>query len=206
VTSVPDSLLRFRGDLEEEISRDLARGRLGWQAAFTLAAAIATAIAAFLLVGGGGPSIVDQAEAALTAGGGSLLHIRMLGSRTEPDGSVVRWEDEHWLVSGARGPRRQIETTADGRRVETATTEDGVAQVYDPATNTIYAARALPPPTSTPQHSQSGFRDESGVRVPLSPQMEIKRLLTAAGGNLRDEGRVAVDGREALRLVSEAQT
>jgi hypothetical protein len=201
VNALPDSLLRFRGDLEAAISCDLGRRRrrLVRPAALAAAAAAAAGVLAFLLVGGAGPSIVGRAEAALAGGGDSLLHIRMLGSQMNPDGSVVRWEDEEWLVSGAWGPRRQVEK-ADGRSVEAATTDEGFAQVYDSATNTIYAARALPAPASKQPHP--GAEDEI-ADVPPSTPMEIKRLLFGAGESLRDDGHVSLGSRDAVRLVSE---
>jgi hypothetical protein len=66
----------------------------------------------------------------------------MLGTTTRPDGSVVRWRDEEWLVSGTVSPRRAVQTAPDGRRFETAMSDDGLPELYDPATNTVYAARS----------------------------------------------------------------
>jgi hypothetical protein len=114
VTQLPDSLNRFQAELEGAIARDLGRRRRRARVLRPLAAAavlgVGGALAGPLLLAGGGPSIVNRAEAALTAGSGEFLHIRMLGRTTTPGGQVVEWKDEEWIVSGSIAPRRSIQT------------------------------------------------------------------------------------------------
>jgi hypothetical protein len=121
----------------------------------------------------------------------------MVGRTTTADGRVVTWRDEEWLVSGSVSPRRAVQTSADGRRFETAMA-DGLAELYDPASNTIYAAPVLLPRASGPD-SKPG-EDDGLARRLLSPQERVKLLL--AGGDLREDGHVSVDGRDAARLVT----
>jgi hypothetical protein len=123
----------------------------------------------------------------------------LVGRSTTADGRVVTWRDEEWLVSGTVAPRRAVQTDTDGRRFETAMTSgpDGLVELYDPASNTIYAT-----PFEVPQASGSkpGSDESALARRLLSPHDRIKLLL--AGGQLRDEGTVSVDGRDAVRLVT----
>jgi hypothetical protein len=191
---MPDTLVRFRMDLEDAIGRDLDRRRRRTRVARPLAGAVVLAAVggalASTLLGGGGPSIVDRAEAALAVPSGQALHMVMVGRTTTSDGRVVCWQDEEWLVSGSVSPRRSVQTSADGRRFETAMTHDGLAELYDPASNAVYAARVEIAP---------GDEADLGRRS-LSPQERIKLLL--ARGNLRDERHASVDGRDAVRLVT----
>jgi hypothetical protein len=196
MTLVPERLNRFQAELESAIGADLARRRRRARIVRPLAVAAAAGIVGAIVLPGaldGGPSVVDRAEAALATTRGELLHIRMVG-QTTAKGSTVRWADEEWLVSGTISPRRSIQTAPDGSRFESGMTEDGLAEFYDPATNTIYAERVIPP---------SGLSDADAAllaRRSLSPQERVKLLL--AGGELRDAGRVSVDGHEAVKLVT----
>jgi hypothetical protein len=202
VNALPDTLTRFRRDLEGAIGRDLDRRRRRARIVRPLAGAAALAVVggalASTLLGGGSPSIVDRAEAALATPSGRALHMVMIG-RTTTEGRVVHWQDEEWLISGSVSPRRAVQTSADGQRFETAMTDDGLAELYDPASNTIYAAPFVVPAGSG---SKPGSDPEAAdlARRTLSPQERIKLLL--AGGNLREEGHVTVDGRDAVRLVT----
>jgi hypothetical protein len=221
-------LSRFRTQLEQAIAADSARRRRRLRVARPVAltaGAIAAGIAAFLLVGGGGPSIVDRAQAALSASQGEILHMRLLGTQSNPDGTVVHWQDESWELIGDAAARRQIEVGSDGRQVESGITQDGLAQLYDPATNTVYsedaatakasvppgrssveavpktAASSPPKPRSAEELPAKATLDQ-GVEAPRTPQEKIRLLLET--GKLREDGRVSVDGRRATRLVSEA--
>ena len=69
-------------------------------------------------------------------------------------------------------------------------TADGLAELYDPASNTVYAAPVAIDPADRPELE----------RRTLSPQERVKLLL--AGGDLTDEGHVSVDGRDTIRLVT----
>jgi hypothetical protein len=221
-------LLCFRAQLEQAVAADAARRRrrlrVARPAALAAAAAIAAGVAAFLLVGGGGPSIVDRAQAALSGSQGEILHMRLLGTQSEPDGSVLHWQDESWELIGDPAARRQLEVGPDGRQVESGITQDGLAQVFDPAANTVYSENAATAKASVPAGRRSvkpvpktaaslpekprSARElpakatlDQGVAAPRTPQEKIRLLLET--GKLREDGRVTVDGREAMRLVSD---
>lgn len=194
MTPYPERLNRFRVELEKAVALDLDRSRRRSRivrpiaAALTLAAVIG--VVGSIVLSGGGPSVVERAEAALAAPSGQPLHMVMIGTTRRPDGGVVRWRDEEWLISGSVAPRRAVQTNADGHRFETAMTDDGLAELYDPASNTVYAAPVAIDPADRPDLE----------RRTLSPQERVKVLL--AGGDLTDEGHLSVDGRDAIRLVT----
>lgn len=196
---------RFRAELEGAVARDLDRRRRRARVARPLAGAVALAavggVFASTLLGGSGSSIVDRAEAALATPSGQPLHMVMVGRTTTADGRVVRWQDEEWLVSGSVAPRRAVQTDAAGHRFETALTDDGLAELYDPRSNTIYATPVVLPDASRPG-SKSDPDDDATLlaRRSLSPQERIKLLL--AGRDLREDGHVSVDGRDAIRLLT----
>jgi hypothetical protein len=136
VTDLSRTMTRFRADLEGAAARDLDRRRRRARVTRALAGAVALAavvgVLASTLLGGGGPSIVDRAEAALATLSGEPVHMVMVGRTTTADGRIVRWRDEEWLISGSIAPRRAVQTDADGHRFETAMTDDGLAELYDP--------------------------------------------------------------------------
>ncbi len=221
MTDVPDTLTRFRGELEGAAARDLDRRRRRRK---TLRPAVATAVfvsagavaAAFLLVGGG-PSIVDKAQAALVAQPGSILHMKTTLTRTGPDGSVSGAREEDWQQGGTA--RRTVEVFSDGHVLETATA-GRVAQLYDPATDTIYTddvadlkarlgaggrpvTKVSKPAAATPATKQVPQKAKvlaPGVKEPQTPEEKIRLLLDS--GQLAEDGHVSVDGRDAVRLAS----
>ena len=224
MTHLPDSLNRFQAELEGAIARDLGHRHRRSRVVrpLVVAAGLAAAgIAAALVAAGGGPSIVDRAEAALTLDSGSILHMKLDGRQTNPkDGSVTRWEDESWELSGANA-RRQIEVNAGGR-VESALTADGLAQIYDPTTNTIYSENAaeaktkrtpdgnpgkpVPKQAQAPSASKQQLPPKAqnlgaDVEQPRTPAEKLRLLLQ--GGKLREDGHESIDGRDAIRLVSD---
>ena len=143
-----------------------------------------------------------------SCGPGEVLH-----RESTPDGRVVTWRDEEWLVSGTVSPRRAVQTSPDGRRFETAMTRDGLAELYDPASNTIYAAPVLLPRASGPG-SKAG-EDEGLTRRLLSPQGCLRGR---SGGHDKDRNNhkdeqdethgarpLSRSGLDALRLVGVGQ-
>jgi hypothetical protein len=96
--------------------------------------------------------VVDRAAAAVASSPGTILHVDMHGSQTNPDGSTITWRDESWQQQSPPHDGRQIQTAPDGSVVETATA-DGRQQVYDPARNTIYVS--APESTATPAELNS---------------------------------------------------
>jgi hypothetical protein len=143
-SALPASLIDYREALEDAVRRDLGRHRrrgLALRWAVAAAAVAAAALGALGLVSrhGASASVVDRAAAAIAASPGTILHVDMHGSQTNPDGSSITWRDESWQQQSAPHDGRQLQTAPDGSVVETATA-DGREEVYDPARNTIYVS------------------------------------------------------------------
>jgi hypothetical protein len=146
---VPDSLVGYRQALEEAIRRDLGAGRARRRRTLAVRTVLAVAVVASVAFGAlsivlrpaSGASVVRRAAAAIAPSPGTILHVGMLGSQTNPHGSVVTWRDESWQQESPPYARRQIETAPDGSVVETASTT-GSDEVYDPKTETIYVSPA----------------------------------------------------------------
>jgi len=148
-STVPDSLVGYRQALEDAIRRDLHAGRSRRRRTLAVRAALAVAVMASVVFGAlsivsrpaSGASVVRRAAAAIAPSPGTILHVRMLGSQSNPDGSVVTWRDESWQQESAPYARRQIETAPDGSVVESAST-NGSDEVYDAKTDTVYVSSA----------------------------------------------------------------
>jgi hypothetical protein len=156
-SALPASLIDYREELEDAVRRDLGRHRrrgLALRWAVAAAAVAAAALGALGLVSrhGASASVVDRAAAAVAASPGTILHVDMHGSQTNPDGSTITWRDESWQQQSAPHDGRQLQTAPDGSVVETATA-NGREEVYDPARNTIYVS--APESTATPAELNS---------------------------------------------------
>lgn len=86
-------------------------------------------------------AVVRHALAAATQAPGTILHVDMTGTQNNGDGTTITWRDQSWQENGGPGDRRQLATNPDGTTAESANVGD-TEQVYDPATNTIYASIA----------------------------------------------------------------
>src|SRR5262249_47377578 len=150
--TLPSSLIRFESQLEHAIRRQRGRRSRTVAVRLALAGAVAGAAAVGVLsaLPGGGPSVVERATAALAPGDGSILHIVLDGSLTGPDGVPTAMRIETWQNTAAPYDTREI-TTRGHRRFETGT-KNGIAQLYDAATNTVYVSEiegkgdVAPPP------------------------------------------------------------
>ncbi|HTS73850.1 MAG TPA: hypothetical protein VMG74_09070 [Gaiellaceae bacterium] len=162
---VPASLAGYRAALEEAIRRDLEAGRARPRRGVAVRVLLAAAVVAALALGtlslvsrqASGATVIRRAAAAIARSPGTILHVELVGSQNNPDGSVVTWRDESWQQESPPYYDRQIETAPDGSVAETAESKDG-EELYDPKTNTIYvsaASAAATPPT---------FRIERGSR------------------------------------------
>lgn len=185
LTGLPPSLERFQGQLEAAAARDLKRLSRIRPTLIRVTAVCVTAAAAVAVLsvvgvfGKNGPSLVDKAAAALAPSQGSILHIDMRGSQTNANGSVDTWSDESWQAGTKPYDRRQIEIGTEGTdsRVETAMV-DGVTQVYDPTTDTIYVdTQAKPVDTEAPTPSAAGAQQQ------LHPTYPKIVSVAAASGN-----------------------
>jgi hypothetical protein len=219
VNTLPDSLVRYEDELEQAVARDLARRprRFALRVAVVGVAAAAVALGVLSTLPGGGASAVERAQAALAVETGTILHVDMLGRQVNPDGSVATWEDESWQLEERPFTRRQVETSSSAPRAET-TLVDGVQQLYDAATNTIYTTPPQLPPAGPvagektldaklkqlPRAERERLqreraRKEQGGPVEEPFRDEIVSLLRS--GDAREDGRETVDGRDAVRLV-----
>jgi hypothetical protein len=158
--TLPTSLIDYRDTLEDAVRRDLGRSphgrrrRLALRAALAAAVVAAAALGALSLVSRDGPgaSVVDRAAAAVVVSPGTILHVDMLGSQTNGDGSVVTWRDESWEQQSPPYDGRKIQTASDGSVVESATVGRR-SELYDAARNTIYVS--APESTATPKELNS---------------------------------------------------
>jgi hypothetical protein len=210
VTNLPDSLVRFGGELEGAIARELRaerssrRRRTATRVAVAMTAAGAIGLGVVALPGGDGPvagrvvdlaSASERAAAVLTPASGSIVHEVAVHRELGPDGSVSRWREETWRETSPPYRRREVTTREDGSRVETAATGSAAADLYDPARDTIYTT----PPASGPA---LGTPVQAAEGDPL--QTQIADLLRSPGAS--EPTRVTVDGRDAIRFAFRNRT
>jgi hypothetical protein len=150
---LPVSLVGYREALEEAVRRDLDAGRALRRRGFVRALLVAAAVAAVALGAlsivsrpASGASVVRRAAVAIARSPGTILHVDLAGSQTNPDGSIVTWRDESWQQESPPYDRRQIETGPDGSVAETASGKGG-DELYDPRTSTIYVTVSQPATT-----------------------------------------------------------
>jgi hypothetical protein len=213
VTTLPTSLVRFEHELETAIRRDRRRQhrRVVLRGAISVAAVAAVALGVLGAVPRTGPSVVERAAAALRSTDGTILHTVLVGTLTRPDGPIDL-RIETWQASSPPHDQLQI-ITASGRRFEVALV-DGVGQLYDPQTNTIYTspsqlkdtqpvdkARATKWKTGGAEAGAAG--NDKGSIVAADDSYRAKILGLLESGKVHEDGRVTVDGRAAIRLVSD---
>jgi hypothetical protein len=204
VNTLPDSLVRFEDELEQAVARDLARRprRYALRAAVVVALLAAVAAGVLVAVPGDGRSAVQRATAALAASDDAIVHVDMAGRQVNADGSVATWRDESWQLGGNR---RQVETSSGGRRAETAFV-DGVQQLYDAATNTIYttppqAVTGDKPDTSADDERKAAHAAADGLKPVPDDPFRAQVLDMLRSGEAVDAGHVTIDGRDAVRIV-----
>jgi len=151
MNSLPETLVRFRSDLEEAIGREQASRKAGRARRLTLGVAFATVAGAAIALGllsalpGNGPSVVERASAALNPRGNTILHTKIAIRWSLKDGSVESSVLEEWQQRRRPYAHRVIRGAVEARRtrrVETASRgfDDATytSSLYDPSTNTIY--------------------------------------------------------------------
>src|SRR5512134_1568121 len=135
-------------DVLERTSRARRRSRFA-RAAVGVAAVAATAAVALAVVGalgGGGPSIVDKAEAAVLApvqaAPGTIEHI-LVQYRTDSGETFIEYET--WIADDGAWCRRTVEGLPGQAVADTQLTKcgspDGVFEVYLPSENEILRLR-----------------------------------------------------------------
>ena len=214
MTAVPTSLVRFQQELEGAIRRDRAQRRRRGVVRGTVAVAATAAVALGALgaLPRTGPSVVERAAAALRAvDDGTVLHTVLVGTLTGTNGQMdVRIET--WEASSPPYDQLQI-YAAGGRRFEVARVS-GVDQLYDPQTNTIYEDSSQPTDAgSVPKARASKWKEaapnagssgkESGA---IGDSYRAKILGLLDSGTVHQAGRETINGRDAIRLVSDDGT
>jgi hypothetical protein len=214
VTTLPSSLARFQHELESAIRRDRTRHRrrLALRSGITVAAAAAIALGGLSAIPRAGSSAVERAAAALRAADGTILHTVLVGTLTGPDGPKDL-QIETWQASSPPHDQLQI-VTAGSRRFEVAMV-DGVGQLYDSQTNTIYASPSQPNDAQTVDKARAtkwktrgaaeagASGKEKGTIVAAGDSYRAKILGLLESGKVREAGRETVNGRDAIRLVSD---
>jgi hypothetical protein len=205
--------VRFERQLETAIRHDRRRRRrrVVLRSAISAAAVAAVALGVLSALPQTGPSVVERAAAALRSTDGTILHTVLAGTLTRPDGPIDL-RIETWQASAPPHDQLQI-ISAGGRRFEVATI-DGAGQLYDPQTNTIYTG-PLHPENAQPidkaratKWKTGGARGEAadeakGAIVAADDSYRAKILGLLESGQVHEDGRVTVDGRAAIRLVSD---
>lgn len=205
-SALPTCLVDYREALEDAARRDLrrakARGRrrLVLRAALAAAVVTATALGALSLVSrdGTSASVVERAAAAVALSPGTILHVDMLGSQTNGDGSVITWRHESWQQQSPPYDGREVQTAPDGSIAETAIA-DGRDEVYDPARNTIYVAQRE---TATPDELNS-YDLEPGPRPGTVLLRMPGRAARAKGAHLFATAVITKKQAQALREGSD---
>ena len=204
MTTLPTSLVRFENQLADAIDRERSRRprRLVLRTALAGVAVATVALGILSALPGPAPSVVDRAAAALVPSNGGLLHVVMTITQTGPDGSSTSSRTESWQASSPPYDQRRI-VNNDGFEIAIA---DGVPQLYDPATNTIYIGprqdlKSMPPKARA---KLAGCQDaRMGKNVDACGDLFRENiLLLLDSGKAREDGRTTVDGREAIRIVA----
>lgn len=181
----------FRRQLERAVAADLGRRRRRRRVRL---GAVAVALGAIVVVlnvlpsGGGNQvapaSALERAAAALARDDDSIVHVHMLGRQYEDGRPDIHWQDEFWVGPGAL---RNVETSPEGRVVETEQTRDA-ERLWD-------GKRVLEAPAQDAEIS--GGPDE---------KFRGEVLASLRAGNARLVGHVRRDGRDALKIAAGAGT
>jgi hypothetical protein len=188
VSDLPESLLRYRHQLERAVTADIGRRRRRTRLGAIAAALVLIVVAINLLPSGGTDrrlpavapaSAVERAAAALESDGRTIVHVRMLGRQYDATRPDVRWENEYWIGAGGY---RMVESPPDGPVAETEQVK-GFDRIWD-------GERVLETPASAPDSvpaPNESFREDA--------------LAELRSGHARVAGHVRRDGRDALRIV-----
>jgi len=143
MSALPPSLDHFGAELEDAVRRDLGSRRMRRRmirGAVVLATVAAAALGLVNVLGTGGPSVVQRAEAALQPSDDSILHYQFDATQQNGDGTVATWNQQTWQLRVAPYTRRQIAFDGtDGIRAESVSSGDH-NELYDARTDTIYTA------------------------------------------------------------------
>ncbi len=196
MNAFPPSLTRFESQLEAAIRRERRKRPLILVRRIALATVAASALALGVLsvLPGTGQSAVAHAAAALGAPGDSILHVVLVSTTTNANGSSSSLQIESWERTGPPYAGRELQIR-DGHQFEVATL-DGESQLYDPQSNTIFVQPLAPGKADLVGKAQVAMGAAEGDRY----RMKIKALLES--GAAHEDGHVSVGGRDAIRIVS----
>ena len=189
MSDLPDSLLRYRHQLERAVAADAARRRRRTRLG-AVAALLGLIVVVINVIPSGGndrrlptvapASAVERAAAALQRDERTILHVHMVGRQYDESRPDITWQDESWIGPGAY---RTVETPPDGPVAETEQTK-GADRISD-------GERVLEAPTADSEISTSPedkFRGEA--------------LQYLRDGKARVTGQMRRDGRQALKIVA----
>jgi hypothetical protein len=191
VNTLPPSLVHFERQLEHAIDDRRSRRRRGLALRATAAAAAAAAIALGVLsalpgndgLPGPEPSAAARAAAVLSPSDGAILHTVVLTTLKHLDGSVDRGRTETWQQTSPPYDKRE----KSERELASA---DGAVQYYNPRTNTIHTTAPNVAPERAPRPGTGGG------------DLREDMLGLLRSSDAREEGRITVEGRPAIRIVS----
>jgi hypothetical protein len=195
-------------DVPVDATRRTRRRRLALRVAAAAGAAAAIALGALETLPGGrepsSASAIERAKAALGDADGRILHVVARTTLAGPDGATLRTErTETWELTSPPYDTRQVHYS-QGIRREIAFA-GGRPEVYDPRRNTI---STLPPAIDLPERGRDAKARRS---LPVDPfdtgaeRLRDRMLDLLRSGGAREDGRVTVHGREAIRIVAPAQ-
>jgi hypothetical protein len=193
MNTIPPGLLRFRGELQRAIAADLARTpphrrartgppvpRLGLVGASCLAA---LAFALAVMLPGGGPDVIERAQAALQPEREAVLHLRVVVHLRGPRGTRPLMRVDTWQLTEPPFPARAVTVAPGGRVREAGYSPDGVF-VYDRRRREVRRIRSEP---------------TNPLQLRLEdPVQEIRDELGRGGA--RVTGRVRIGGKDAYRI------
>jgi hypothetical protein len=198
--TLPPSLIRFESQLEDAIRerRRQRPRRLAFRAS-AVCAAVAIGLGVVTLWPGSetpSASAVERAAAVFTAAEGEIVHVVQTDGLARPDGEQETMGSETWTLTSAPYDERHIEYRDGGVRFESSMV-NGRPEYYDPQTNTI---STLPDGVAVPEGFHAGRFSKVRDRMVDS----IRELLES--GDAHEAGRETVDGREAIRIVSDVDS
>jgi hypothetical protein len=152
------------------------------------AAVIVLAVLSIVNVfGANGPSIVEKASAALDPTKNVILHVKISGHEGGADGYASDWTEETWCRMTSPRTYREVQIFPGQPISDTVQDTNGLAQMYDAGTNSIYT-----------QAAASMFRFDPGQAVPYGEM--ILGLLSS--GDAVVDGTETINGRKCTRIAA----
>lgn len=192
MTRLPESLRDFEMELTAAATRDVKRSARRRRTLWRAGAVAATGVVVFTVLsvvnvfGAGGPSIVGKALAALAGKAEAIVHVVMVGTQDNGDGTTMEWRWESWETASEPNALRSIQTAPDGTVVESVLLDDRI-QLYSAAEGVIYDV-----PNTAGTWDKRVFED-------------FRRAAThfLESGRAHVTGEVVINGRKATEIASD---